>query len=113
MGAGTVSAERPQDRAAPSPAPKGGEETWSGPSFSSARPNDHIWPRTRRLTAWLLVAWAVVAFVPVYFARELNFELFGWPLGYWIASQGALLVFLAIVAGYAWATARIEGDAAD
>lgn len=74
---------------------------------------DVTWPRTRRLTVGLLVAWALVAFVPVYFARELSFEVLGWPLGFWLAAQGALLAFLAIVVGYAWAVSRIEGDAAD
>ena len=63
--------------------------------------SSNYWRRTRRLTAWLLLAWAVVAFVPVYFARELSVELFGWPLAFWLASQGALLGFCAIVIVYA------------
>jgi putative solute:sodium symporter small subunit len=71
------------------------------------------WPRVRRLTVLLLLAWAFVAFVPIYFARELNFELFGWPFGFWIASQGALLAFLAIVVIYARGVTRIEGEAGD
>jgi hypothetical protein len=33
---------------------------------------DDYWRRTRRLTAWLLLAWALVAFVPVVFAREIG-----------------------------------------
>ena len=68
------------------------------------------WRRTRRLTAWLLLAWAVVAFVPVFFARELNVEVFGWPLAFWLASQGALLGFCAIVVIYARAMSRLEAE---
>ena len=32
----------------------------------------------------------------------------GWPLGYWIAAQGAVLVFIGIVVVYAWAMSRFE-----
>ena len=67
------------------------------------------WRFTRGLTAALLLLWLLVAFVLVYQARALNsVSFFGWPLGFWVAAQGALLVFLAIVAGYAWAMGRIE-----
>lgn len=73
---------------------------------------DDYWRRTRRLTAWLLLAWAVVAFVPVFFARELSVEVFGWPLAFWLASQGALLGFCAIVIVYARRMQRLdEGQA--
>ena len=69
----------------------------------------NYWQRVRRLTGALLLVWLLVAFVLVYEARALNsFSFFGWPLGFWVAAQGALLVFLAIVAGYAWAMGRIE-----
>ena len=69
----------------------------------------NYWHRVRRLTAALLLIWLFVAFGLVYEARALNsFSFFGWPLGFWVAAQGALLVFLAIVAGYAWAMGRIE-----
>lgn len=73
-------------------------------------PHDY-WRRTRRLTAWLLLAWGVVAFVPVFFARELSVEVFGWPLAFWLASQGALLGFCAIVIVYARAMARLDAEA--
>ena len=70
--------------------------------------NDDYWRRTRRLTSWLLLAWMVVAFVPVFFARELSVEVFGWPLAFWLASQGALLGFCVIVIVYARAIARLD-----
>jgi putative solute:sodium symporter small subunit len=69
---------------------------------------DDYWRRTRRLTAWLLLAWALVAFVPVVFARELSVEVFGWPLAFWLASQGALLGFCAIVIVYARCMRRLD-----
>ena len=72
---------------------------------------DAYWRRTRRITVGLLLAWAVVAFGPVFFARELNVEVFGWPLGFWLASQGALIGFCAIVILYARWMNRLEAEA--
>ncbi len=71
-------------------------------------PAADYWRCTRRLTGWLLLAWGVTAFLPVFFARELSFEVFGWPLAYWWASQGALLAFCAIVSVYAWRMRRLD-----
>jgi putative solute:sodium symporter small subunit len=71
-------------------------------------------PRILALKLGLLAVWAVVAFGSVYFAPELDFAVFGWPFGYWMAAQGALLAFIAIVVVYAWAMQRLQpGDAAE
>jgi putative solute:sodium symporter small subunit len=78
-------------------------------AVKQASPNDY-WRRTRRLTVWLLLAWVVVAFVPVVFARELSVEVFGWPLAFWLASQGALLGFCAIVIVYARCMRRLDEE---
>ena len=72
--------------------------------------SDRYWRRTRRLTVGLLLAWGVVAFAPVFFARELSVEVFGWPLAFWLASQGALLCFCAIVIVYAWRMRRLDAE---
>lgn len=69
------------------------------------------WQRTRRLTLGLLAAWALLAFVPVYFARELSWQLLGWPVSFWLASQGALLGFVAIVHIYARRMERLDAEA--
>jgi putative solute:sodium symporter small subunit len=55
-------------------------------------------PRVWRLKAALLAVWAAVAFVFFFFARDLQFVVAGWPLGYWMGAQGAVLVFIGIVA---------------
>jgi putative solute:sodium symporter small subunit len=72
-------------------------------------------PRDSRVLALklgLLAAWAAVTFVAGFFARALDFSLFGWPVGYWFAAQGALLAFIAIVVIHAWAMNRlVPGDA--
>ncbi len=64
----------------------------------------HLW-----LKAGLLGVWVLVSFVATYFARDLQHITWGdWPLGYWIAAQGAVLVFIGIVVVYAWAMSRFE-----
>ncbi len=73
-------------------------------------PSDY-WPRTRRLTAVLLIAWALLTVLPVYYARELSFEVLGWPLAFWLASQGQLLGFCALVIFYACRMRRLDHQA--
>ena len=61
------------------------------------------WQRARRMTLYLLALWLATGFGTVFFARELSrFTLFGWPLSFYMAAQGASLVSLAIIALYAW-----------
>lgn len=70
--------------------------------------------RHLKLKGGLLVLWALVSFVATYFARDLQaIVVSGWPLGYWIAAQGAVLVFIAIVVSYAWAMNRFEQQDAE
>ncbi|WP_243457444.1 DUF4212 domain-containing protein [Ottowia testudinis] len=37
-----------------------------------------------------------------FFARELDQVVAGWPLNFWLAAQGSVLVFIGIVMVYAW-----------
>lgn len=70
------------------------------PDLHDAR---HLW-----LKAVLLLAWAAVSFGACYFVRDLTWRLGEWPLGYWIASQGAVLAFISIVVAYCVAMDRFE-----
>ncbi len=67
------------------------------------------WRATLRLTSVLLLAWAAASFLPGWFAEDLNrFVFFGWPFGFYMAGQGALIIFLVIVWIYdRWMT-RLE-----
>ena len=67
--------------------------------------------RVRRLTTLLLCIWLLTIALPTFYARELSQHLPGWPLHYWISAQGALLVFLALVAIYAFLVNRWEACA--
>ncbi|SHH52878.1 DUF4212 domain-containing protein [Massilia sp. CF038] len=65
------------------------------------------WQRTRRLTAVLLVLWFGSTVGTVFFARELaTVTVFGWPLSFYLAAQGASLLYLAILGVYALFMAR-------
>ena len=67
------------------------------------------WRRTRRLTFVLLALWLITGFCTVYFARELaHVSVFGWPLSFYMAAQGAALVCLAIIGFYAWRMRRFD-----
>ncbi|MFC0253809.1 DUF4212 domain-containing protein [Massilia consociata] len=69
------------------------------------------WERTRRMTLVLVSLWLVVGFGTVAFARELSqFTLFGWPLSFYMAAQGASLVSLAIIGFYAWRMRRLDRE---
>jgi putative solute:sodium symporter small subunit len=69
--------------------------------------------RDRRVLALklgLAALWIAVSFGGCYFARQLDFTVLDWPLGYWVAAQGALFAFIAIVAVHAWAMNRLVPD---
>ena len=59
------------------------------------------WQKNLRMTTFLLAIWFVVTYVVGYEARELNFNFFGWPFSFWVGAQGALVVYVLIIAYYA------------
>ena len=70
-------------------------------------PSSNRDPRVLALKLGLLAAWFLFTFVLCFFARSLDFDVLGWPFGYWFAAQGAMLAFIAIVAVHAWAMNRL------
>jgi len=71
------------------------------------------WRRTRRLTFVLMALWLATGFCTVFFARELaRVTIFGWPLSFYMAAQGASLICLAIIGIYAWRMRRYDRDLA-
>lgn len=70
---------------------------------------EKYWRRARTLTLLLLAIWLLTTISVVAFARQLaTVTLWGWPLHYYFASQGATLVYLAIVGVYAWIMQRLD-----
>ncbi len=68
------------------------------------------WSKTLRITGILLAIWFVVTFVIGYFARDLNFTFFGWPFSFWVAAQGALIVYVLIIWFYAAYMNRLDQE---
>jgi putative solute:sodium symporter small subunit len=66
------------------------------------------WRIRQRVTAALLAVWFGVTFGVAYFARELNGHVLGWPFSFWVAAQGAPIVYLALVLVYARLMGRLD-----
>ena len=67
------------------------------------------WRRNLLLTFGLLILWFGVTFVAGYFADELNaIHFLGFPLGFYILAQGALVIYLAIIIVYVIVMGRLD-----
>jgi len=68
------------------------------------------WRANLRVIGVLLGVWALSGLVfGVFMAERLNtFSLGGAPLGFWMAQQGAIFIFVVIIFVYAWVMERID-----
>ena len=66
------------------------------------------WRGSQRITAALLFVWFGVTFGVAVFARELGGRVGGWPFSFWVAAQGAPLVYVALTWAYAHMTHRLD-----
>jgi len=56
------------------------------------------WAKTKTLTITVLVLWFIFSFAVHWFASDLNaLSIFGFPLGYYMAAQGSLIVFVVLI----------------
>jgi putative solute:sodium symporter small subunit len=71
---------------------------------------ERYWRSNNRLIAALLIVWGLVSFGGgVLFVKQLNaIAFFGLPLGFWIAQQGAIYVFILLIFVYAWAMDALD-----
>lgn len=73
------------------------------------RSRQQFWRRARRWTLGLLGLWLAVNLAVPWFARDLNrWQVFGFPAGYWLAAEGALLIYLLIIVAYVLVMDRLE-----
>ncbi len=80
-------------------------------SDSSEQRTRH-WERTRNLTIIVLVIWFVFALLVHWFAKSLNGVSFiGFPLGYYLAVQGSLIIFVLLIFFQNWQQDKIDTDA--
>jgi putative solute:sodium symporter small subunit len=66
------------------------------------------WRKNLRLTGILMLIWFGVTFCVTFYARELNFDFFGWPFSFWMAAQGSPLVYVVIITFYARYMERLD-----
>ncbi|MFT3733523.1 MAG: DUF4212 domain-containing protein [Rhodocyclaceae bacterium] len=67
------------------------------------------WQRNRVITVLLLGVWASATLVVAIFAPDFNRHSFlGFPLGFYFAAQGVLVLYLVIVGLYAWYMNRFD-----
>ncbi len=68
------------------------------------------WRSNLRVMAVLLSIWALAGLgCGVLFVEQLNhFRLGGFPLGFWFAQQGSILVFVLLVLAYGWILNRLD-----
>lgn len=60
--------------------------------------NNGYWGRTRRLMFICIAVWFFFSFVIHFFVNALNtITIMGFPLGFWMASQGALIAFVILI----------------
>ena len=82
------------------------------PASISTTPEKTHWKKLRSLTFILLSIWFVVSFSIIFFARELSgLHLFGWPVSFYMAAQGSILIYLLLIAVYAIAAKKIDAAA--
>ena len=66
------------------------------------------WRKNIRFTGILMLLWFGVTFAVSFYARELNFDFFGWPFSFWMAAQGSPLIYVLIIAFYALYMERLD-----
>jgi len=67
------------------------------------------WQKTLWLTGSLLAVWFLVTFVAPFFSVALNELTFlGLPLGYFIAAQGSLIIYIVLIGLYAFLMNRLD-----
>jgi putative solute:sodium symporter small subunit len=71
------------------------------------------WKKVRRRSLLLLSIWFLAGFVlSIFLAEPLNaFTLGGMPLGFWMAQQGSIFVFIGLILAYVLTMQRLDREA--
>jgi putative solute:sodium symporter small subunit len=69
------------------------------------------WAKTRQLMFIMLGLWAFFSFVIHFFAAALNgVVILGFPMGFYMAAQGSLIVFVAMLFWFARRQDQIDRE---
>jgi putative solute:sodium symporter small subunit len=77
----------------------------------SPEKQEAYWTKTRALMWTILAIWFVASFVIHFFAPQLNqITIIGFPLGFYMAAQGSLVIFVILCFWNASAQNRIDEE---
>jgi putative solute:sodium symporter small subunit len=93
----------------------------TGTVFEEGGPRPHraaegrsqgYWRANLRLQLGLLAIWAVFGYLlSIFLAGPLNeLTVYGFPLGFWFAQQGAIFVFVILIFVYAFTMDRVDRE---
>ena len=72
---------------------------------------DEYWKRTSTLMWTILALWVIFSFVVHFFVIQLNqIRILGFPLGFYMAAQGSLIVFVILCFWNATAQDKIDNE---
>jgi putative solute:sodium symporter small subunit len=73
--------------------------------------HQRYWRKNLQLTGALLAIWFVATFVIGWFARDLQFfRVIGFPFSFYMAAQGALIIYVALVGYYAYRMDKLDQE---
>lgn len=73
--------------------------------------NGVYWSKTSRLMMLMMALWIFFSFVIHFFVTPLNsIKILGFPLGFYMAAQGSLIAFVAMLFWFAKAQDNIDRE---
>ena len=73
--------------------------------------NNGYWAKTSRLMVIMIALWIFFGYVIHFFVTPLNgIRILGFPLGFYMAAQGSLIVFVAMLFWFARAQDKIDRE---
>jgi len=80
-------------------------------STTGSQSKEVHWERTKRLMVIHLTIWFIFSFVVHWFAPALNKVSFlHFPLGFYMAAQGSLVVFVVQLFFFSWQQGKIDRE---
>lgn len=78
----------------------------------AGRDSTGYWAANIKVIKWSLVIWAIVPFGFGILLRPMlsGISVGGTDLGFWVAQQGSILVFLGLIFFYAWRMNKLDRE---
>ncbi len=74
--------------------------------------SEGYWRANLRLQLGLLVIWAIAGYLlSIFLAEPLNeLTVYGFPIAFWFAQQGAIFIFVILIFIYAWRMDHVDHE---